>query len=288
MCPHYTKGRDHGTDVFFKDINVILVGTIDPAKFSEYLRGPALEIEVHDRDKKMEDLKMKPSLFGEEPGDSKLSDISTVTSRYMVQNSITAKGNICSPYGVAKINLNNLLLGERTLNFCAPIHNSSIQDTSLYHGQNTSPGAKKTDDCQVVQFPTGNYVNAESYLKVRVEISVPLGPAEEEDTAAAAAHCPYGCIIYLFDYNNTSFLHYLMQEITKINAEAFLLDSYPIDTTQKSLNTLKLNHKLSLEEISRLDIITGFHIIDGSIHLLILEGFRNKALKRMWNKKIDR
>ncbi|KAL7986052.1 hypothetical protein Chor_011218 [Crotalus horridus] len=287
MCPHYTQGRDHGTDVFFKDINVILVGTIDPGKFSEYLKGPDLEIEVHDRDKKMEDLKMKPSLFGEEPGDSKLSDISYVTSRYMVQNSITAKENICSLYGVTKINLSNLLLGEKTLNFCAPIHNSSVQDTSLFHGQNTSPGAKKTDDSQVVQFPNGNYVNAESYLKVRVEISVPLGPAEEEG-AAAAAHCPYGCIIYLFDYNNTSFLHYLMQEITEINAEAFLLDSYPIDTTQKSLNTLKLNHKLSLEEISLLDIITGFHIIDGSIHLLVLEGFRNKALKRMWNKKIDR
>ncbi|ETE64967.1 hypothetical protein L345_09261, partial [Ophiophagus hannah] len=286
MCPHYTQCRDHGTDVFFKDINVILVGAIDPGKFNEYLRGPPLEIEVHDRDKKMEDLKMTPSLFGEEPGDSKLSDIGTVTSRYMVQNTITAKENIHSPYGIAKINLNDLLLGGKTLNFCAPIHSCSIQDTSLSYGQNTSPGAKKTDDSQVVQLSVGHYINAESYLKVRIEISVPLGPPEEED--AAAAHCPYGCIIYLFDYNNTSLLYYLMQQITEINSEAFLLDSYPIDTTQKSLNTLKLNQKLSLEEISLLNIITGFHIIDGSIHLLILEGFRNKAIKRMWNKKIDR
>uniref|UniRef100_A0A670YMU4 Cilia and flagella associated protein 92 (putative) n=1 Tax=Pseudonaja textilis TaxID=8673 RepID=A0A670YMU4_PSETE len=286
MCPHYTQGRNHGTDVFFKDINVILVGALDPGEFNEYLRGPPLEIEVHDRDKKMEDLKMTPSLFGEEPEDSKLSDISTVTSRYMVQNTITAKENIHSPYGIAKINLNDLLLGEKTLNFCAPIHSCSIQDTSLSYGQNTSPGAKKTDDSQVVQLSIGHYINAESYLKVRVEISVPLGPPEEED--AAAAYCPYGCIIYLFDYNNTSLLYYLMQQITEINSEAFLLDSYPIDTTQKSLHTLKLNQKLSLEEISRLNIITGFHIIDGSIHLLILEGFRNKAIKRMWNKKIDR
>uniref|UniRef100_A0A8C6YER1 Cilia and flagella associated protein 92 (putative) n=1 Tax=Naja naja TaxID=35670 RepID=A0A8C6YER1_NAJNA len=286
MRPHYTQCRDHGTDVFFKDTNVILVGAIDPGKFNEYLRGPPLEIEVHDRDKKMEALKMTPSLFGEEPGDSKLSDISTVTSRYMIQNTSTDKENIHSPYGIAKINLNDLLLGGKTLNFCAPIHSCSIQDTSLSYGQNTSPGAKKTDDSQVVQLSVGHYVNAESYLKVRVEISVPLSPPEEED--AAATHCPYGCIIYLFDYNNASLLYYLMQQITEINSEAFLLDSYPIDTTQKSLNTLKLNQKLSLEEISRLNIITGFHIIDGSIHLLILEGFRNKAIKRMWNKKIDR
>ncbi|XP_063148927.1 uncharacterized protein CFAP92 [Candoia aspera] len=287
MCPHQTQGRDHGTDVFFKDTNVILVGLIEPGKLSEYLRGPPLEVEVHDRDKKMENTKIKRSLFGEEPGDSKLSDISTVTLKYMVQNPIKATENIWSPYGVAKINLSNLLLGEKTLNFCAPIHNCSIQDTSLSQGENTSPKAKTTDKSEVVQLPVGHYVNAESYLKVRIEISVPLGLTEEEEDAAAA-HCPYGCIIYLFDYKNTSLLHYLMQEITEINAEAFLLDSYPTNITQKSLNTLKLNKKLSLEELSQLDIITGFHIIDGSIHLLILEGFRNKALKRMWNKKIDR
>ncbi|XP_032094979.1 uncharacterized protein KIAA1257 homolog [Thamnophis elegans] len=286
MSPHYTEGRDHGTDVFFKDSNVILLGAIDPGKLNEYLRGPPLEIEIHDRDKKKETLKTKPSLFGEEPGDSKLSDISAVTSRYLVQNFITAKENIFSPYGVAKINLNDLLLGEKTLNFCAPIHSCSIKDTSQSDGQNASTGAKKTDDSQVVELSIGHYVNAESHLKVRVEISVPLVPAEEEDDTAA--HCPYGCIIYLFDYNNTSLLYYLMQEITEINSEAFLLDTYPIETTQKSLNTLKLNQKLSLEEISQLNIITGFHIIDGSIHLLILEGFRNKAIKRMWNKKIDR
>ncbi|KAM6468061.1 uncharacterized protein CFAP92 isoform 1-T2 [Liasis olivaceus] len=287
MCPHQTQGRDHGTDVFFKDTNVILVGTTEPGKLSEYLRGPPLEIEVHDRDKKMEDSMMKPSLFGEEPGDSKISDLSTVTSRYMAQNPITATEGVWNPYGVAKINLSDLLLGEKTLNFCAQIHNCSIQDTSLSQGKNTSPKTKKTDDFQDVQFPMRHYVNAESYLKVRVEISVPLGPAEEEGDAVAA-HCPYGCIIYLFDYNNTSLLHFLMQEITEINAEAFLFDSYSTDVTQKSLNTLKLNQKLSLEEISQLDIITGFHIIDGSIHLFILEGFRNKALKRLWNKKIDR
>ncbi|XP_070594653.1 uncharacterized protein CFAP92 isoform X1 [Erythrolamprus reginae] len=286
MSPHYTQGRDHGTHVFFKDTNVILVGTIDPGKFNEYLRGPPLEIEIHDRDKKTEELKIKPSLFGEEPGDSLLSDISTVTTRYVIQNLITSKENISSPYGVAKINLSDLLLGEKTLNFCAPIHNCSIQDICLPHGQTTSHWPKKIDDSQVVGQSVGNYVNAESYLKVRVEISIPLAPPEEED--AAAAHCPYGCIIYLFDYNNTSLLHYLMKEITEINSEAFLLDSYPIDITQRSLNTLKLNQKLTFEEISRLNIITGFHIIDGSIHLLILEGFRNKALKRMWNKKIDR
>ncbi|XP_042311413.1 uncharacterized protein KIAA1257 homolog isoform X1 [Sceloporus undulatus] len=283
MPPHQTQGRDHGTDVFFKDMNVILLGTLKPGELSEYLRGPPLEIEVHDRDKKMEAIRTKPSLFGEEPGDSKLSNLNNVTSRSMFQNPISEE--VWHPYGIAKISLVDLLLGEKTLNFTAPIQNCSVQDTSVCQGENIAD--RGADGSQVVQLPMGHYVTAESHLKVRVEITVPLHPKEELEDSETA-HCPYGCIIYIFDYKNTSLLNYLLQEITKINAEALHLDSYPLPTMQKSLNTLQLNRKLPFEDISPLDVITGFHILDGAIHLLILEGFKNKGLKKLWNKKIDR
>nr|XP_020654135.1 uncharacterized protein KIAA1257 homolog isoform X3 [Pogona vitticeps]XP_020654136.1 uncharacterized protein KIAA1257 homolog isoform X3 [Pogona vitticeps] len=284
MPPHQTEGRAHGTEVFFKDINVILTGTIK-TELSEYLRGPPLEIEVHDRDKKMEAIKVKPSLFGEEPGDSKISHLNTVASRHLLQNRFSEE--IRHPFGVAKISLADLLLGEKTLNFYAPIQNCSIQDTAFCQGESIFQKARGVDDSQALQLPMGHYVNSESYLKVRVEITVPLSLEEDSDDTETA-HCPYGCIIYIFDYKNTSLLSYLLQEITAINAEALQLNSYPPHIIQKSLNTLKLNQKLSFEEVSQLDIITGFHILDGSIHLLILEGFKNKALKKLWNKRIDR
>ncbi|XP_061474116.1 uncharacterized protein CFAP92 isoform X3 [Rhineura floridana] len=287
MQPRQTQGRDHGTDVFFEDINVILAGTIKHGELNEYLRGPPLEIEVHDRDKKMEGVKIKPSLFGEEPGDHKLSNVSMVTSRYMVQNPITSREEMWHPYGVAKISLAELLLGEKVLNFSAPIHSCSVQDTSVCQGASTAQKAKGVSQCQVVQMPMGHYVCSESYLKVRVEITIPLSPEDETDDTETD-YCPYGCIIYIFDYKNTSLISYLLQEITKINAEALQLDSYPLHIIQNSLNTLKLNHKLTFEEISQMDVLTGFHILDGSIHLLILEGLKNKALKRIWNKRIDR
>ncbi|XP_067320889.1 uncharacterized protein CFAP92 [Anolis sagrei] len=287
MPPHQTQGRDHGTEVFFKDMNVILIGTLKPGELSEYLRGPPLEIEVHDRDKKMEAIKSKPSLFGEEPGDSKISSLSfnNISFRYMLQSSVSEE--IWHPYGVARISLVDLLLGEKTLNFIVPIQNCSVQDTTVCQGENIAEKDKGGDGSQVIQLPMGHYVNAESHLKVRVEITIPLSPEDDLDDSETT-HCPYGCIIYIFDYKNTSLLSYLLEEITKINAEALQLDPYPVPIILRSLNTLKLDHKLPYEDISQLDIITGFHIMDGSIHLFILEGLKNKGLKKLWNKRIDR
>ncbi|XP_053233709.1 uncharacterized protein CFAP92 isoform X1 [Podarcis raffonei] len=281
MEPHRTQDRDHGSHVFFKDTNVILAGTIRRDELNEYLRGPPLEIEVHDRDKKWQDVDVKPSLFGEEPGDRRLSHLSSVTSKYVAQNPMKGMEEVWHPYGVAKIRLAELLLGEKALNFCAPIHNCSVQDTSA------TRKAKAADGSLVAQMPVGHYVCSGAFLKVRVEIAVPLTPEDEaEDTKDD--YCPYGCIIYVFDFKNTSLIGYLLQEITKINAEALELDSYPLRIIHKSLNALKLNNRMTYEEISQLDVLTGFHILDGSIHLLIVEGLKNKALKRLWNKRIDR
>lgn len=265
---------------------MILAGTIDPGELRECLRGPPLEIEVHDRDKKIEPIIKKPSLFGDEPGDNKLSNVTIVTARYMVRNPITTAAEIWHPYGVAKISLTDLLLGERALNFYAPIRSCSVQDTSVNLGGNVTQKVSEGDGTQL-QLPMGHYLASESYLNVRVELTVPLEP-EDELEDSATAYTPYGCIIYIFDYKNITLLSSLLKEITEINAEALNLGCYSPPLIQQSLNTLKLSNKLSQEDISKLDLITGFHILDGSIHLLVVEGLKDKALKRMWNKKVDR
>ncbi|XP_077181750.1 uncharacterized protein CFAP92 isoform X2 [Paroedura picta] len=288
LPPRQTRGRSHGTDVFFKDINVILAGTMIPEELREYLRGPPLEIEVHDRDKKMENITKKPSLFGEEPGDSKLGHLNPVTSRYTVQNTMLFKKEIWHPYGVAKISLSELLLGEKHLNICVPIHCCSIQDTSICTTEIANWKAKAADSSMPAHLPMGHYLDSEAHLKVRIEIGIPLSPEDDGTADTGTDYCPYGCIIYILDYKNRSLLSFLLQEITEINAKAFQLDSYPLHIIQKSLNTLKLTSKLSPEEISPMDILTGFHIMDGSIHLLVVEGLKDKALTKLWNKRIDR
>ena len=49
----------------------------------EYLRGPPLEIEVHDRDRRPEEIKQKPTLFGEDIEDDKISNVGMVTGKQL-------------------------------------------------------------------------------------------------------------------------------------------------------------------------------------------------------------
>lgn len=266
---------------------MILAGTMVPQELREYLQGPPLEIEVHDRDKTMEAIRKKPSLFGDQPGDKKLSNLTPVTSKYMVQSSMIDYKEIQHPYGVAKISLTELLLGEQHLNISAPIQCCPVQDTGTCTAENTNLKSKAADSSLPAHVPAGHYLDSGAHLKVRIEISIPLRP-EDEIPDGSTDYCPYGCIIYIFDYKNWSLLSYFLEEITEINAKALQLDSYPLDIIQKSLNTLKLTSKFSPSEITQVDVITGFHIMDGSIHLLVVEGLKDKALKKMWNKSIDR
>ena len=75
---HESAGREHGSDVFWEDVNVVLLGTLDKSGLAEYLQGPHFQIEVHDRDRKIEPKKPKPSLFGENPEDEMINNVSLV------------------------------------------------------------------------------------------------------------------------------------------------------------------------------------------------------------------
>ena len=65
---HQSTGRRQGSDVLWEDVNVVILGTLDKGGLAKYLQGPHFQIQVHDRDRKIEQKKPKPSLFGENPG----------------------------------------------------------------------------------------------------------------------------------------------------------------------------------------------------------------------------
>ena len=75
---HQSAGRDQGCNVFWDDIYVVLLGTLDKDGLAEYLQGPRFQVELHDRDRKVVQKKPKPSLFGEYPEDEMINNVSLV------------------------------------------------------------------------------------------------------------------------------------------------------------------------------------------------------------------
>ena len=68
---HRTPSRPHAPDIEWQDSHVILLGTIDRELLMEYLRGPPLVAEVHDRDRRIRN-ERDPAVFGQESRDEVL------------------------------------------------------------------------------------------------------------------------------------------------------------------------------------------------------------------------
>ncbi|XP_031757222.1 uncharacterized protein KIAA1257 homolog [Xenopus tropicalis] len=266
--PHRTQGREHGTHVYFEDVNVILAGSLSPAELREFLQGPPLEIEVHDRDKRAVGGSGSPSLFGAEPEDEKLSNVGLVTSKPTNHNPYREGEELRHPYGVARVDMSELLHGAKYLNLCAPIHNCAAPDPIGQSGK--SPGILGAVDGP----PAGRYLDAQSLLKVRVDIAVPLA------LQPGGSDCPFGLIVYIFHYKDGRFLEKLLLQIGQINAKALNLGGSPDGPTQEALSLLALRD--DQRDDPSLDVITGFHLMDGEMHLFVLEGLREKGVRELW------
>ncbi|XP_073500577.1 uncharacterized protein CFAP92 [Phyllobates terribilis] len=272
---HQTHGQIHGTHVFFRDVNVVFVGTMGPGKLREFLLGSPIEIEVHDRDQKIQEDISKPSLFGTEPEDEKLSNVGLVTSKSTVHNPFVKRDRLSHPYGIAKMRLSELVCGATYLNISIPIHNCESPDAAEYHSSSKTGGiVGSVNNSQISPLPVGHYVEAQSCLKVRVDLAVPLS------SETVVPDCSFGRIIYIFDYKNNELFQDLILKITEINCRAFSLDPDPVNLSLDILSRVILRDDQKGD--SSLDVVTGVHIMDGDIHLLILEGLRQKAVKELW------
>ncbi|KAK2874198.1 hypothetical protein Q8A67_021351 [Cirrhinus molitorella] len=250
MAVYKTKGHEHKVNIYFKDVNVIFTGLLSPGKLFEFLRGPPIQIEVHDRDRKKEKPSSTPAIFGTDPSDAK-------DHLWGTRNALKADTELHDSYGIAKLDLSDLLRGCRYLQLKLPIRSSSSEVIDI-------------------AMPLGHYLEADAQLKVQVEIAYTLHP----ENGNSEGDCPFGRIIYVFKYNNFSVLAKLTSEILQINAVAFQLNRYPEETIQKVLS----GHKISTKdrENKRLNVVTGFHMMDKALHLFVLEGLKDQAVRRLW------
>ncbi|XP_060691828.1 uncharacterized protein cfap92 [Hemiscyllium ocellatum] len=280
MPCHRTKAREHGSEISFKDVNVILTGTFKPDKLKEYLLGPPLEIEIHDRDRKLVLQSELPALFGTEAEDIKLSNVSLASSKRTVHDPFTTTNKSWDPYGIAKLAFSDLVYGEKCLNLAVSIQNSTTPDPTGYKTDgldgrivNVSGAIDVPDECPL---PKGDYLESNSVLNIRIELAYPL--MGTTDVPLETGECQFGRIIYIFDYKNTKFLNELLGTINSVNSAALCLDTFSNDESDTADTVLKVE----LKESSMQDIVTGFHLMDGKMHLFVLEGLRNEGLRKLW------
>ncbi|XP_073667950.1 uncharacterized protein cfap92 [Paramisgurnus dabryanus] len=269
MRLYRTKACDHSANIYFKDINVIFTGLLSPGQLHEFLRGPPLEIEVHDRDRKLKSKTRPSTVFGTDPDDFKLASVVLSITKLTAHDVFKEEREFHDPYGIAKLDLSDLLTGCRYLKLSLPIRCSAF-------GQSEPESTMLQTFVDHSEMPTGHYIEADSHLKVQVELAYPLHP----EGATGEDDCPFGRIIYVFKYNNTPVLAKLTSEILQVNSEAFQLDSYPEETTERVLS----GHKMSAKdrENKTRNVLTGFHIMDKALHLFVLEGLKDQAIKRLW------
>ncbi|KAI1891007.1 hypothetical protein AGOR_G00159430 [Albula goreensis] len=279
MNVHKTGGQKHGSHVYFRDVNVVLAGLLSPGELRECLGGPPLEIEVHDRDRQIEEPTDSLASFTAGRSDDPLNGM--CTTHY---DSPRGKSRSRNPYGIAKLDLSDLLHGQKCVKVSLPINCSSPLNGAGKEsegGGERSPGLilQLMDGPLEPPMPIGHYHEANSMLKVWVEIACPL----TQLSSAAEDHnsgCPFGRIVYLCRSTNTAALTRLRSEILRINAVAFQLDSYAEEAVQTALSRFKMS---AVDRESKdLDIVTGFHVVDGNAHLFVLEGLKDKAIKRLW------
>ncbi|XP_070695474.1 uncharacterized protein FLJ43738 [Pempheris klunzingeri] len=268
LCTHRTNYHKQGTNIYFRDVNVILTGLMHPEELKEFLSGPPLEIEVHDHDRKLEETPKVSLMFGSE------SDGDILCGAALSRQKKTA----IDSYGIASLDLSELLRGQKSLKMHLPI--KCCPPPTLMDREPSAQNRNVIDSAACSEpMPQGHYFDANSQLKVKVEIGYPLN-VKNDSCESEPVDGAFGRIIYLFDYSNFSVMTKLRSEILRINASAFHLDLRSVEHIEKALSNYLLNFKH--DESKDLDFVTGFHVLDKRTHIFVLEGLKHEAVKRLW------
>ncbi|XP_036363460.1 uncharacterized protein LOC115217500 isoform X3 [Octopus sinensis] len=267
--PYRTPAKSQQKSIYFNDVNVILTGMLDKTELKQYLQGPSLLIEVHDRDRYGVPKEKRNSLFGTERNDDKFSNISYIKNK---KGQPSAK--ISNIYGICKLNLFELMQGKKYIYRELPIlhHRSEI-----FSSDNT---IDSNDSLSLLSTP--KYIECNSVLKLTIKLSHAFfDKIETSPKRSPVPHnvCLFSRVIFKIDEKCKEYVHNVLLTVAKLNAKQLGFDNLVEHVMVSVLSTYILSSQQLADRT--LDIITGFHFVDQNLHLIVIEGLQTKALAQM-------
>ncbi|XP_075928088.1 uncharacterized protein FLJ43738-like, partial [Petromyzon marinus] len=288
LTPHRSEGRAQGPRLRFDDVSAVPLGLLGRARVAQLLRGPPLRVELHDRDLRRDS---SDDRRGDPPG---RADDGETTERGGEDGENEQGGDEGrDSYGVALVDLSDLLLGDRLVELSVPIVARRVR---------RAPADGEDEEDVAVggaeRVAAGGYAESGASLKVRVEVRHALDEWLGEDGGeggdggpAAANGGPFGRVVFRFSCRDDDDddgdsggvvalrLRELEEEMLMRNAEALRLDEHPMHVIERALSAYSLSEEQQRDP--NLDLLTGFHVYDGEHHLLALEGPRDGAVRRL-------
>lgn len=283
--PHYkTEGLLQEKNLFYHDVNVYLLGLLDKQKLHEFLHSTPFEIEIHDRDRKpVTKEQLKACLFGNDVTDENISSVSTTQAKYTVHNPFESKLKTWDPFGIARLNLYDLVMGKKLIEFFVPVLPCTAPDVLGRNViKNSSQNSKKLDN-EHTPSQAGAFLDNNTHLNVKITTAKPvflIKPFMKEATDINTHSCPFGRIVIKIDSSKKNIVVTLKEVVRRINAEALGFNRYPIQVQEAAMSTHKINKEQS--EDNGLNLITGFYMITGKNHLFVLEGLKDVGVKSIF------
>ena len=160
--------------LYFNDINVFLVGLLNKEQLKEFFDSTTFQIEIHDRDRKpIQEQVVKPCLFGNDPVDGQISSVNSVTAKHTLHNPFEAKSKHWDPYGIAKLNLYEFVLGKKLIEFFVPVLPCNAPD-ALGRPQDKNSKNEKSIVPLDSSLQAGSFLESNTHLSVRLSVAKPL------------------------------------------------------------------------------------------------------------------
>lgn len=245
-----TEGILHEKNIFYHDVNVFLLGLLNKEELHQFLHGSPFEIEVHDRDRRAKAKEtMKPCIFGNDINDENISNVLSSTGKTTsVHNPYDKRITNWDPYGIARLDLYDLVMDKKLIEFFVPVLPCPIPDILGRNSIKNGNSMKKLDgDSQPMK--AGAFLDSNTHLSVQIKAAKPVFMERSHSTSQHRTsnedenkkQCVFGRLLIKLDNSRKNIVMAIKARVKQINAEALGFDKYPAQVQEAAISTYKLN-----------------------------------------------